>query len=473
MRARTRSVVVGISVAVVLVLSGIVVSQPPPPPTYYGQVAAILEQHCTGCHTAGGIAPFSLEDPEIAVRMAPAIKYVVERGIMPPWPPGPDSPPMIGERKLSPQEKEILITWAEAGAPLGDPQDRPPRTAQPRLPDPPPHRLLTLTPPYQPNLARSDDYRCFLLDPQIERDTFVTGYRVFPGQKKLVHHVILFVIGPQNLREAEAKDQSEPGAGWTCYGGPGVGSMSANVLGDSLGFWVPGTTGTDFPAGIGKLLKAGSRIIMQVHYNTRQATPEDADATQVALYLSSEKLTPLEGMTLFAPVEVRCPGPYPDDPNDPCHRDYALARTELAFVANGIHALCRTQVEDFLKRDVGDGSAQEMHCDRPLRQDVLALGITGHMHLRGKSLRIEVNPGTPRARTLLSIPRWDFNWQGQYWFQEPIALKAGETIRLSCVYDNSQTIIGPDRQPLPPRYMTWGEGTTDEMCLGGIAFVRP
>jgi len=153
MRARTRSVVVGISVAVVLVLSGIVVSQPPPPPTYYGQVAAILEQHCTGCHTAGGIAPFSLEDPEIAVRMAPAIKYVVERGIMPPWPPGPDSPPMIGERKLSPQEKEILITWAEAGAPLGDPQDRPPRTAQPRLPDPPPHRLLTLTPPYQPQLG--------------------------------------------------------------------------------------------------------------------------------------------------------------------------------------------------------------------------------------------------------------------------------------------------------------------------------
>lgn len=467
-----RTIVGSIALGVWLFFSGIVVSQPPPPPTYYGHVATILEKNCTSCHTPGGIAPFSLQDPTIAVRMAPAIKYVIENGIMPPWPPGPDSPLMVGERKLTPEEKETLINWADAGAPLGNPEDRPPSTAQPREQEPHPDRLLTLDPPYQPNRARSDDYRCFLLDPQLSSDTFVTAYRIYPQQKKLVHHVILFVIGPQSAREAEAKDQSEPGAGWTCYGGPGVGTMNANVLGDSLGFWVPGTNGTDFPKGIGKLLKAGSRIVMQVHYNTRQATGADEDATQVGLYLSSAALTPLQGITLFAPVEVRCAGPYPSDPNDPCHRDYAIAHTELAFVANALHSFCGTQIEDFLSREIGNGSAQEMHCDRALRQDVLALGITGHMHLRGTSIKIEVNPGTPQARTLLSIPRWNFNWQGQYWFQDPIALKAGEKIRISCTYDNSKTILGPDGQPLAPRYMTWGEGTTDEMCLGGIAFVR-
>lgn len=468
-----KTIVAGAIVGALLFVSGIVISQPSPAPTYYSHVAAIVEKHCTSCHTPGGIAPFSLEDPQTVVRMAPAIKYVVENDIMPPWPPGPQSPPMIGERKLSPQEKETLLTWVANGAPLGDPQDRPASSAQPRQPERQPDILLKLDPPYRPNGARSDDYRCFLLDPQLNADTFVTGYRIYPGEKKLVHHVILFVIGPQYVRDAEAKDQSEPEPGWTCYGGPGVGTMNANVLGDSLGFWVPGTQGTDFPKNIGKLLKAGSRIIMQVHYYTRQATPASADATQVGLYLSTENLVPLQGITLFAPVEIRCPGAYPDDPNDPCHRDYALVRTELAFVANALHSVCNTRVEDFLQREIGDGSAQEMHCDRTIRQDMLALGITGHMHLRGKSLQIIANPETPQERVLLSIPRWNFNWQGAYWFQDPMLLKAGERVRLSCIYDNSKTIIGPDRQPLPPRYMTWGEGTTDEMCLGGIVFVKP
>ncbi len=112
-----------------------------------------------------------------------------------------------------------------------------------------------------------------------------------------------------------------------------------------------------------------------------------------------------------------------------------------------------------------------MHCDRALRQSGLALGVSGHMHLRGQSLKIELNPGKPEARILLSIPRWDFNWQGEYWFKEPISMKAGETLRLTCVYDNSGPIPGPDQTPLEPRYLTWGEGTTDEMCLAGVIFI--
>lgn len=95
------------------------------------------------------------------------------------------------------------------------------------------------------------------------------------------------------------------------------------------------------------------------------------------------------------------------------------------------------------------------------------------MHLRGVRVKLELNPGTPRARTLLEIPRWDFRWQGQYWFQEPIRANRGDTVRITCVYDNSGPIPGPGGEPLEPRYMVWGEGTTDEMCLGFLSWVRP
>jgi hypothetical protein len=139
--------------------------------------------------------------------------------------------------------------------------------------------------------------------------------------------------------------------------------------------------------------------------------------------------------------------------------------------AEGTHLLCNTKVEDYLNRDIGDGSAQETHCDRPVRLNGLALGVGGHMHLRGKSLTIQLNPGKPGAKVLLSIPRWDFNWQGEYWFKEPMEIRVGDTIRISCVYDNSGPIPGPDKKPLPPRYLTWGEGTTDEMCLSGVIFI--
>jgi mono/diheme cytochrome c family protein len=442
------------------------------PPTYYGHVANIIAQNCLGCHTTGGIAPFSLEDPATVVRLAAGIAYVVQKNIMPPWPPGPASPPMLNERKLSPEAKETILAWVKAGAPLGDPQDRPPLPppATPALGAP--DRLITIDPPYTPNRNHADDYRCFLLDPQLKSDTFVTGYRVDPGVRPMVHHVLLFVVGAESVGAAVARDRAEDGPGWTCFGGPGVDGTGAALTG-ALGFWVPGTTVDLFPAGTGRLLRAGSQLIMQVHYNTAHPQAGGADATRVGLYLASEDaaMTPLVALISVAPVEIRCPGPYPQDANDPCNRNYALRHTDLGSVADNVLLFCGVRLDELLSRDIGDGSAQEMSCDRPVRQNGLALGVTGHMHLRGTVFQLELNPGTSQARVLLSIPRWDFNWQGQYWFKEPIPLRAGDKIRITCTYDNSGPVLGPDRQPMMPRYMTWGEGTTDEMCLGAVAFI--
>jgi hypothetical protein len=249
--------------------------------------------------------------------------------------------------------------------------------------------------------------------------------------------------------------------------------VSAAGLSGGLGFWVPGASTTIFPSGTGRFLKAGSQIVMQVHYNTANMTSPIADLTTLALYFDTgeTQILPLRDQVLAAPVEVRCPGEYPSDPSNPCNRNFALQQTMMAQIANGIHSVCRTTIDSFQTRDIGDASKQEMNCTYTLRASGLAVSVTSHMHVRGSVTKIELNPETPGAKILLSIPHWDFNWQGEYFFKEPIEIKSGDKLRISCTYDNSGPIPGPDKKPLEPRYITWGEATTDEMCLGRVSFI--
>ncbi len=449
----------------------IVNSQQTPAPTYYSHVEQIIASSCLGCHVTGGIATFSLEKPETVKRLASGIKYSVENNLMPPWPPGPETPAMHNERKLKPEDKAALLSWIAAGSPLGDPSQRPATNPAQTQPLTAPDRVVTMDPAYTPNRTFTDDYRCFLLDPQITSDAFVTSYGITPGLKQVVHHVILFTLASEYVEMAKAHDLAEDGPGWTCFGGADV--MGASSLDGSIGFWVPGTTGTTFPDGTGHFVKAGTQIIMQVHYSTANLRNAQSDATQASLSFARDntQLASLRDQTLVAPVEIRCPGKYPTDPKNSCNRVYALERTNMAREANSIHRLCRTTIDYFQTRGIGDGSAQEMNCTYPIRSSGLALGVLLHLHLRGTLTHIILNPDTPQARILLSIPRWDFNWQGEYWFKEPIALKAGDKLKISCTYDNSGPIPGPDKKPIEPRYITWGEGTADEMCLGSVTFI--
>jgi hypothetical protein len=107
-----------------------------------------------------------------------------------------------------------------------------------------------------------------------------------------------------------------------------------------------------------------------------------------------------------------------------------------------------------------------------VRSDGTMYGVAAHMHLLGKRVKIELNPDKPTRRTLLSIPKWDFHWQGTYWFKTPFTVKKGDVMRITCSFDNSsanQPIIGG--KPLEPKYIVWGEGTADEMCLGSTKMV--
>jgi hypothetical protein len=110
------------------------------------------------------------------------------------------------------------------------------------------------------------------------------------------------------------------------------------------------------------------------------------------------------------------------------------------------------------------GSTQ--HCDRPVRQAGTIYAVAGHMHLLGRSIKIELNPGTADARTLLDIPVYNFDDQAIHPLAAPVAVKPGDTLRVTCTHDAGLRKLLPALRTLPPRYVVWGDGTSDEMCLG-------
>jgi protein involved in polysaccharide export with SLBB domain len=112
------------------------------------------------------------------------------------------------------------------------------------------------------------------------------------------------------------------------------------------------------------------------------------------------------------------------------------------------------------------------HCDRKVQEPTTIRAVAGHMHLLGRKIRIEVNPGTPQARTVLNIPVWDFDNQGSRPV-DPVHLVPGDTVRVTCRHDQSLRDMLPAFKGQQERFVVWGEGTTDEMCLGMLMVTRP
>lgn len=318
--------------------------------------------------------------------------------------------------------------------------------------------------PSAPTGVGTDDYRCFLLDPKITTDSFVTGFDVKPGNPDVVHHVILFRVPPDQVAAAEQKDAETDGQGWTCFGTSGMGS-GGDSIDDApwIGAWAPGGTEQLYGAGLGEELDAGSRIVMQVHYNLAAGVAPDTSAA--TLRLTEDPTTKvLETKLLPAPVELPCrPGKASDRL---CDRAEAMKDVIARFgpagkTADYLHLLCGST-------PVGPTQS----CTREITATETIRGIAGHMHLLGKSIRIETNPGTPRARTVLDIPVWDFDNQRSR-PTPPITLTKGDTIRVTCTHTQDLRDHVPAFAGQPDRYVVWGEGTTDEMCLGILLVTRP
>jgi hypothetical protein len=319
--------------------------------------------------------------------------------------------------------------------------------------------------PSAPNGVGTDDYRCFLLDPQLTKDMYLTGTFVKPDNRNVVHHVILYRVDPSQDAAAEHLDAADPGEGWTCFGDSGLPNSSDLDNAPWLGAWAPGATESVAAPGFGTPLAAGSKIIMQVHYNLLGGPGPDRSATLLRLAPGTENLTPLTTMLLPAPVELPCRPGHTD--NMLCDRTAAIADVVKRFgpvgqTNNWLDVLCNQKPKP----------SQVTSCSRQVTEPTTIRGVAGHMHLLGRSIKIEVNPGTPRAKTVLNIPIWDFDNQGSKPIK-PVALKVGDTLKVTCKHVQWLRDRLPAFAGQPDRYVVWGEGTMDEMCLGILTVTHP
>jgi hypothetical protein len=317
--------------------------------------------------------------------------------------------------------------------------------------------------PYRPAPPEggTDEYRCLLIDPKLTEAAYLTGSQFLPQNTEIVHHAILYQIAASDVDKARSQDARTEGDGWQCFGGSGLENGARSKY---IGAWAPGHAETLIGDRTGYRIEPGSQIVLQVHYNllTTNGKPGPTDQSSMRLRLmpGTADVTPLVGSLLPGPIELPCT---PEESGPLCDREAAIAdlvkRTgaEAREEVDGLNELCNQG-----KQPVA-GDTQ--HCDHRVPQPVLLYAITPHMHLLGRSISVELNPGTPTARTLLNQPAYNFDDQSEQVLPQPVRLNPSDTIRVTCTHDATQRSKLPQLKPLQPRYVVWGDGTSDEMCL--------
>ncbi len=382
-------------------------------PTFDRDIAPILYDKCAVCHRPGEVAPFSLLSYGDAAKRAKQIARVTGERIMPPWKAEPGYGEFANDRHLTTDQIDLIQEWAKSGAVEGSAADLPPApkfTDGWTLGEPD----VVLEPDEDFHLAAEgpDLYRCFVIPSKFTEDHYIAAMEIRPGNRKVVHHVIMHFDTTGAARELDAKD---PGPGYTAFGGVGFKS------GGTIGGWAPGNYPTYLPDGVGRFVPKGADLVMQVHYH-RSGKPE-TDRTKVGLYFAK------------GPVDKRL-----------------RARMVLKFL---------------LRIPPGDPD-YVVHSSITLENDVTAYRVTPHMHLLGKDMKVTAILPDETAVPLVHVVNWDFNWQTSYEFAKPIRLPAGTKVTLEAHYDNSSK--NPLNPHNPPEVVHWGEQTTEEMCIAFLNF---
>jgi hypothetical protein len=399
-------------------------------PTWTEDVEPLVQQNCSGCHGANGIAPMTLDSFLKAKIHGSQMARAVANQRMPPWPPSVAGVPLKGSRALTQEQIDTIVKWVSSGmaeGPQSAHRDRAPTNVVEIRHD----ATVAMAQPYTPAEGVSDDYRCFVMDAHAATTRFITGYDIQPGQPGQVHHVILFEVLDQDgaLQDLAALDGKDGRPGYTCFGGPMVGTTGGRNGAlppiRLVGGWAPGQGATRMPVHTGIELRAGSKLLMQVHYNELNGRAPDLTRARLEL----EDPSPAIRGALLVPIA--------DD-------RFVIKPPPAPPIYSHSHAVTLP----------------------PIVPEVAISAVYPHMHLLGQSISVSVVRAGIET-VLIDVPRWDFHWQGSYELQTPALVHPGDQLKVSCTWDNS-----PQNQPevhgvrAPPHEVTWGEKTTDEMCLG-------
>ena len=381
--------------------------------TYAHDVAPILQRQCETCHRPGQIGPMPLNSYAQAAAWRGDIKRYTSSRSMPPWKADPGAGDFQDARRLSAHEIATLAKWADAGAPEGDPKDLPPPA---HFNDDwalgTPDRVLQPTRPYHVGADGADVYRCFVIPTDFKETRYVSAVDVQPGNRTVVHHVIAFIDGDGKSANMDGHE-AEPG--YTSFGGVGFTPTGA------LGGWAPGITPHYLPAGVATAVPAGARIVLQVHYH--KDGKAEADLSRVGIYFSK------------GPVR------------------------QTLHVIPVIHSL---QIPP------GDAHYTVSTTSVPSPVGYHLIAVTPHMHLLGRKMALTAAMPGGKTIPLVSVSDWDFNWQSTYFYKRPLALPPGTRVTMTATYDNSAR--NPRNPNSPPKPVTWGEETTDEMCIAFLHY---
>lgn len=385
-------------------------------PQFHKDIVPILQARCQSCHRPGEAAPVSMLTYKDTRPWAKAMKAAVVARKMPPW--FADAKPghFRNDATLPQQEVDLISLWADQGAAEGNPADAPkPLVFTQGWNIGTPDRVFEMPTAFEVPAKGSVDYQWIVIPTGFTEDKWLEAVEVRPGDRSVVHHIIAFY--------------RRPGSKWLADAPPGVpvpkasNSSETGMSDGSIGGYVPGLP----PRALGKnralLLPAGSDLILQLHY-TASGKPAQ-DLSKVGIIFAKQP---------------------------PKERHVGIAVGNGKFVIPPGHPNYRV-----------DGEIT-------LGSDLRVLDFTPHMHLRGKSYEYTAIYPDGREEKLLSVPKYDFNWQLTYELTEERVLPKGTRIHATAYFDNSaNNPFNPD----PKAEVRFGDQTWDEMMVGFFSVAVP
>lgn len=384
-------------------------------PTFSKDVAPILYKNCASCHRPGDIAPMPLLTYEQVRPWAKSIREKVALGQMPPWHAEEPRGTFSNDRRLTDQEKDTLSRWASNGAPAGDPKDLP---SLPKFTEGweigTPDAIITMPTAYEVPASGTIHYQYITIPTNFTTDKWVQAIEVRPGARSVVHHVLVF------CREPGAKGPPPAFVPVVPAPPPGAGQQSSFGRGTLIATTAPGTNAMTFRPGTAIHIGAGAELTFQIHYTANGKATSDKTSVGMIFAKESPKL------------EIR----------------------NSAF----INATFR------LPAGAGD---QAVDSAIQFNEDSHIWALFPHTHLRGKSWEYRLVHPDGRSEVVLSVPKYDFNWQTYYVFAQPLAVTKGSRLEATAHYDNSAANLW---NPDPKVDVRWGEQTWQEMQYTGITY---
>ncbi|MBI1317788.1 MAG: hypothetical protein GC168_02420 [Candidatus Hydrogenedens sp.] len=389
-------------------------------PTFSGQVAEIVYTQCTPCHRPDGGAPLSLTSYEEISRRARMIAKVTASGQMPPWKVDHSDLRFKNERGLPEAQQAILAAWAKAGAPLGD------AAAVPELPafasgwtHGTPDLVLEMEQDMPIPASGTDIYRNFVIKiPDLPEGKYLAGLEYAPKAATTAHHTLFSIDSTGRSRKLS---ESQPRPGFS--GGAGSGAMGR------IAGWAVGSVPAMFPADAAITIPPGSDLVLSSHFHP--TGKDEVERSQVALYLTDE--APARSInTLDVPFMFG-------------------ALKNIRIPAGDSHYVVK---EEFT-----------------IPTDANLAYLSPHAHYLATTMDATATLPDGTELSLISIKNWDFGWQEQYELAEEMLLPAGTRIEMEFVYDNSAE--NPFNPSNPPREVTWGLQSTDEMACITLGLITP